>query len=131
AAATAARLPPARDLPPHRYGRPPPGRGREPEKSCGCLPIAPHRRSAPARWKRRAKARSSGGAWLRHVRGYAGSKPPAVWSSQKSLSCPTACNCTRFERKGRVHYRSAKRNLDDSRLLFRVKGSEYITPRSG
>jgi len=46
----------------------------------------------------------------------------------KSLSYPTACNHTRFEKKGRAHYRGAKRNLDDARLLFRVKGRTSRRP---
>ena len=80
AAAMAARLPPARDPRRRRHGRPPPARAREPGRSCGCLPIAPRRRSAPARWWRRATAPSSGGAWLLRVPGYAESKPRAAWS---------------------------------------------------
>jgi hypothetical protein len=46
----------------------------------------------------------------------------------KSLSHLTACNYIRFERKGCPHYRGAKRNLADSRLLFPGKGRAYRTP---
>jgi len=46
----------------------------------------------------------------------------------KSLNYPTSCNHTRFEKKSRAHYRGAKRNLEDSRLLFPMKGRTYRTP---
>jgi len=46
----------------------------------------------------------------------------------KSLSYPTACNHTRFEKKGRAHYRGAKRNLDDSQLLFAVRAKQTGAP---
>jgi hypothetical protein len=46
----------------------------------------------------------------------------------KSLSYPASCNHTRFEKKSRAHYRGTKRNLEDSRLLFPMKGRTYRTP---
>ena len=108
-------------------------RARERERSCGCLPIAPHRRSAPARWKRRATARSSDGAWPLRGRGCAEWKRPAVWSSQKSSRLIlNACNCTPFERKRRADYRAAIAELWQIPVCcFRLRAEQTQRPYPG